>query len=93
MEERVREIRKRIEEELCGKGYMIIQSDGKPWNAWCINENGFSTFKTGAWWEFLKRLKAALEKEGLTGSEEYAWVVSQLEEIEDEWRLEEMEDR
>jgi len=87
VEERIKEIRRKIAQEVCKTEADVEPSAGLPWNGWCVDETGFSTFRAGVWWRFLEKFKEALEREGLTETEEFAWVVARLKEVEEEWRV------
>jgi len=72
---------------LCGGDAVLIEeASGFPWNGWCIYNNGFADFKTGLYWNYLKRLKGELEKADLKDTQFYRWVRRRLEEIEYMWR-------
>jgi len=80
-------IRRKVIREVCGDNFVeIAQSDGYPWNGWCIAENGFASFRTGVFWDYLEKMKRELERAGLQDTEEYRRVVEELREIEEEWR-------
>jgi len=85
-ERRVREVWRRVAEKICGAGFDIEPSAGLPWNAWCVSESGLASFRAGAWWQFLREFKEALEQEGLTETEEFKWASTKLKEIEEAWR-------
>jgi len=56
----------RVVKGLCGSDAVAIaQSDGLPWNGWCVYENGFAELRAGLFWDYLENIKIELEKEGL----------------------------
>ena len=80
----IEEIIKKAIVKSCGEGFVGIEPvTGSPWNAYCISEQGGVRFVDEGYLKFLEDVKKELEREGLTHTEFYQHVESEVKRLED----------
>jgi len=84
-EKKALDIIDKVTHSLIGDNMDIEPCDGCSWNGWIVHRNGFREFVENLWYDYVKRIVEALEKEGLTDTKVYREWKEELDSINSEY--------